>query len=174
MKAAISAAPTKPPIKAWDELQRTIEKEDPPPITVENVEALVRRFQVDAGDMLRASVEEVFDWLRPRCSEYKTNTEFEIGKRVVLSWMVEPWVTCWTVVHSHEQNLIALERVSISRDRCGVEFLGPGTLEAWNSRFSNLPLGAVSIKPGLGDRVVIRHSGNIGLPEPKARKTSND
>ena len=98
-------------IKAWDELQRTIEKEDPPPITVENVEALVRRFQVEAGDMLRASIEEVFDWLRPRCSEYKTNTEFEIGKRVVLSWMVEPWVTRWTVVHSHEQNLIALERV---------------------------------------------------------------
>jgi hypothetical protein len=75
---------------------------------------------------------------------------------------------------SVDDGLIALEQVSISRDRCGVEFLGPGTLEAWNSRFLNLPLGAVSVKPGLGDRVVIRHSGNIGLPEPKARKASND
>jgi hypothetical protein len=38
----------------------------------------------DAGAFIEETVKEVFEYLRSRNSRYKTNTEFEIGKRAIL------------------------------------------------------------------------------------------
>jgi hypothetical protein len=43
----------------------------------------------NTSTFIEEAVQEVFEYLRPRNSRYKTNTEFEIGKRVILSWAVE-------------------------------------------------------------------------------------
>ncbi|MBI5209597.1 MAG: right-handed parallel beta-helix repeat-containing protein [Elusimicrobia bacterium] len=64
---------------------------------------------------------------------------------------------------------VTLEAVQVSRNRCGVGFVGLGTLNARNSEFSELELGAVAIKPGLEKTVIIKGSGNIGLEIPKSR-----
>jgi hypothetical protein len=61
---------------------------------------------------------------------------------------------------------VFLEQAQLERDRCGVGFVGLGTLEARNSRFSELALGAVAVKPGLESSVSIRGSGNVGLKIP--------
>jgi hypothetical protein len=61
---------------------------------------------------------------------------------------------------------VRLEQVRLTRDRCGVGFVGLGTLEAHNSQFEELALGAVAVKPGLERGVTIRGSGNVGLKIP--------
>lgn len=98
-------------IKAWDDLKKEIEKGHPPEITEENVAGMVARFRTDAPEMLRQAVAEVFDFLRPRSSDYKTNTEFEIGERVILKGYLEPGWSNWHVDYHRSQHLIALENV---------------------------------------------------------------
>lgn len=59
-----------------------------------------------------------------------------------------------------------VERVRFTRQRCGVGFLGPGTLETLDSEYSELELGPLAIKPGREREVTVRGSGNIGLVIP--------
>jgi hypothetical protein len=101
-------------IAAWKELQNSIERGEPPPITEEIVQGMIDKFRQDIPSMVEAAVHEVFDFLRPRCSEYKTNTEFELGERVILKWVLgQRWDrrSKWSVDYDYEQNLIALENV---------------------------------------------------------------
>jgi hypothetical protein len=69
---------------------------------------------------------------------------------------------------------VFLEQVQVSRNRCGVGFTGLGTLESRNSQFSELALGAVAVKPGLEQSIIIRGSGNVGLKVPGERKSSSE
>jgi len=98
-------------IKAWDDLQKQISDEEPPPIDAVTVHGIIDQFRAEIPDMLQAAVAEVFEWLRPPSSQYKTNTEFEIGERVVLRWCVERSYGKWGVNDRREQNLVALENV---------------------------------------------------------------
>jgi len=100
-------------IAAWDKLQRQINDEDPPAINAENLTNMVEQFRDDIPEMLKAAVDEVFDWLRPRGGRYKTNSEFEIGERVVLTSVVSRGFgrTWGTQYNSRDQHLIALENV---------------------------------------------------------------
>lgn len=61
---------------------------------------------------------------------------------------------------------VFVERVRFSRQRCGVGFLGPGTLETVESEYSDLELGPLAIKPGREREVTVRGSGNVGLTIP--------
>ncbi|MBI4349735.1 MAG: right-handed parallel beta-helix repeat-containing protein [Elusimicrobia bacterium] len=63
---------------------------------------------------------------------------------------------------------LILEHVRFERDRCGVGFLGAGSLESVNSEYSRLELGPLAIKPGRERDVVVKGSGNIGLDIPAA------
>lgn len=102
-------------IARWERLQRQLEKEKLPPITEANVEAFVEDCMSNLRDMLGEAVSEVFEWLRPRRSEYKTNSELEIGRKVVLSRIVDrkhEWTgPGFRVDYDRQQNLIALENV---------------------------------------------------------------
>lgn len=72
--------------------------------------------------MLGEAVEEVFDWLRPRNSRYKTNTEFEIGPKVILAYVVgdvDSWTTHYRVDHRYQKDLVALENVFSALDGRG-------------------------------------------------------
>ena len=60
-----------------------------PELTVANVLAWLESTAANADQYLQAAVREVFDWLRPNRSRYKTNSEFEIGPRVILSYALE-------------------------------------------------------------------------------------
>jgi hypothetical protein len=104
MRRAMSA-------KAWNEFEKKMKRSDVPPITVEIVEGMVRQYKQDLPEMLEASVVEVFEWLRPHDSEYKTNTEYEIGKRVVLNGVIRLSYGTWGTSNWYRQELIALENV---------------------------------------------------------------
>lgn len=98
-------------VKAWEEFEKRMSEGDCPPITMEIIEGMVRQYKQDLPAMLEASVVEIFEWLRPHDSEYKTNTEYEIGKRVVLNGVVRHWFNSWGVNGYYRQYLVALENV---------------------------------------------------------------
>lgn len=64
-----------------------------PGITVEGVKGFISAQARLAPEYLAAAVKEVHDFLRPTRSRHKTNTEFDIGERVILTCMVRPSFT---------------------------------------------------------------------------------
>jgi hypothetical protein len=99
-------------IKAWETFSRELQDGEPPPITVETVNGMLAGLQADIPDMLKAAVDEVFEFLRPHHSQFKTNTEYALGERVVLNYYVERgFGKTWHVNYTRQQNLLALENV---------------------------------------------------------------
>jgi hypothetical protein len=108
-------------IARWNELQEQLDKGKLPAITEENVNAFARGYAVALPDMIQEAVGEVFDWLRPWNTDYKTNSKLEIGPKVILAHVVE---LAWTgggfrVNHYRQQNLVALENVFRALDGQG-------------------------------------------------------
>ena len=60
-----------------------------PPFTEANVFGFLDQTYRDMPQMIQDAVAEIFDWLRPSSRHYKTNDEFMIGDKVILSWLVE-------------------------------------------------------------------------------------
>jgi len=108
-------------IRAAAELDEQIKKGELPEITIENVTQIAHGFVSNIDKMLEDAVEEVFNWLRPRCSDYKTNSELEVPPKVILSWMVErAWSGAGFRINYHrEQHLRALENVFSALDGRG-------------------------------------------------------
>ncbi len=100
--------------KAWREFEKQLEADTLPEITVENVLAFGQTTRAQIPQMIEDAVKEVFQYLRPPHSEYKTNTEFEIGKKVILAYPIDHWSNFspeWRVQYPYKQDLLALERV---------------------------------------------------------------
>jgi hypothetical protein len=108
-------------IQRAKELDQMLDKGELPEITEENVAAFVRHFDSNLDDMLGEAIEEVFDWLRPRHNRYKTNSELEIGRRVILSYVVEAGYgsTPFRVNYNYDRELTALENVFTALDGQG-------------------------------------------------------
>ena len=118
-------------VKAHQEFWEQIRKDEMPPITVDNVLAFVAGIRSQIPDMHKAAVLEVHNWLRPHEWDHvhrlKTNTELEVGKRVVLSHMVEDrWggqlqIRIGSGYHADPRlRLLALERVLLAREGRGM------------------------------------------------------
>lgn len=113
-------------IKAWEKLHNEVHKgSDVPEVTEENVRAMARQFRDQLPEMLRAAVREVFEWLTPQSQwhAYKTNSRFEIGRKVVLSYALDTWqgkvFGDWKLSYSRAQHFNALENVFTSLDGKG-------------------------------------------------------
>lgn len=107
-------------VKAWEQLQRQINDGECPPIDLETVTGMVQQFQRQLPSMLEDAICEVFEWLRPRGSQYKSNSEYEVPRKVVLGYVVErDWATHWHVNYHYEANLTALENVFSALDGKG-------------------------------------------------------
>lgn len=64
---------------------------------------------------------------------------------------------------------VDLEQVSFDSSQCGIGFGGPGTADVRKSVFSNLAVGPVALKKGIGKQVVLRGGDNVGLEIPKVK-----
>ena len=98
-------------VKSWEEFEKRMRTGQCPPMTVEIVEGMVRQYRQDLPAMLEASVVEIFEWLRPHDSEYKRNSEYEIGKRVIMNGIIRRSYSTWGISSYYRQELIALENV---------------------------------------------------------------
>jgi len=100
-------------IQRRTELDSQIEKGELPELTDENVLALFETSAANVNTYLEEAVQEVFEYLRPRSSILKTNTEYELGKKVILTWQVEKgWDRGKFRVNYHREKYItALDNV---------------------------------------------------------------
>lgn len=102
-------------IKAAKELDEQIRTgKDIPEFTEETLLGLLQGTLDRTSEFVKEAVHEVFEWLRPHHDRYKTNTQFEVGEKVVLEWAVEkPWSLHgnYRVGYSREQNFRALDNV---------------------------------------------------------------
>ncbi len=108
------------------ELDNQISKGELPELTEQNVMALFETSAANVNTYLEEAINEVFDYLRPRNSHYKTNSEYELGKKVVLSWFVEKGYNRgkFRVNYNREKYLIALDSVFSMMD-------GKGNIKAY-------------------------------------------
>lgn len=99
------------------------DQEGLPEISVEAVQSLVKSFTAQMGDLLDEAIAEVFEKLRPHPAHrqtYKTNSEMEIGKRVILSRPVAMGFGHNFDVNSHwDADLTAIENVFNALDGKG-------------------------------------------------------
>jgi Domain of unknown function (DUF4942) len=93
-----------------------------PDITLENVWGMFESAIANVDRYMEEAVLEVFELLRPPKSKYKTNTEFEIGKRVILSWHVEPNFSRsgYKVRYSYDSQVTALDNAFLRLDGKGI------------------------------------------------------
>lgn len=99
-------------IAARNKFDDQLERGELPELTAEHVWSFVEGLGHQLGSLLEDSAREVFHWLRPARSTYKTNTEFEIGRKVVLGWIVENWTGGRShVMYRVEQHIVALDNV---------------------------------------------------------------
>jgi hypothetical protein len=93
-----------------------------PDITLENVWGMFESAVSNVDRYMEEAVLEVFEFLRPPSSNYKTNSEYEIGRRVVLKWYVEPnWSKSgFNVRYSYDAQLTALDNAFLRLDGKGI------------------------------------------------------
>jgi hypothetical protein len=84
-----------------------------PEITINNVMGWVESLNDQSKQFLEEAAVEVYQWLRPARGDYKTNNAFKIGKRVVLTYMIEgTWMgRGLRVRYGSEDRLRALDNV---------------------------------------------------------------
>ena len=150
-------------IAAKRQLDDELEKETPLPITQKNVEDFVKRYASALPDLLAESVREVFEFLRPHHSTHKTNSEFEIGPRVVLTFAVERWAWAnpphWSVRHTRDDYFRAMENVFSGLDGRGV--VGKSGVSELTVAIRDSGLGGVGETPYFAFRCF--RNGNLHL-----------
>lgn len=75
-------------VEAAKRLDHQLDHDKLPDVTVENVKAMLSGLRTRAPDLLADSVREVHDWLRPTGDRFKRNSQFDIGRRVILRGVV--------------------------------------------------------------------------------------
>lgn len=110
--------------KAKAQLDNQLERGELPDITVDAVLGFAQAYMENLPRLLEEAIKEVFEMLRPRSSwgkKYKTNSEFEIGQRAILSLKIdEPkWSDFYQVRYHCAQELTALENVFTALDGKG-------------------------------------------------------
>jgi hypothetical protein len=84
-----------------------------PELTPENVYGWIAALGDQLPAMLKASIKEVFDFLRPRHSDLKTNSQYEIGRRVIVRWLAYPdkWTKHPQTRYDSEKEVKAVDNV---------------------------------------------------------------
>lgn len=92
--------------------------EELPPVSTEGLRVFVEGVAGNLSTYVAEMVDEVFNALRPRNSEYKRNSEFEIPPRVILSFWIERGYgpNPFRPRYSYQQEMIALDNVFLMLD----------------------------------------------------------
>lgn len=109
-----------------NEFERQLESGDLPEIDERTIVGVLLGLAGQAQDFARDAAREVFDFLRPSHpyfgGQYKTNDAFRVGRRVILTYMVEPGYSSgkFRVSYHKDQHVLALDSVFHLLDGKGV------------------------------------------------------
>ena len=93
------------------ELDKMMEDDTLPEVESETIQAFISNLTENLPHLFKEACSEVFEMLRPPRSEYKTNTEYEVGARVIMNYIVDcTWGGC-SLEYRREQSLINLDNV---------------------------------------------------------------
>ena len=83
-----------------------------PPISEQSLAETLGAALANRSTFIEEAVKEVFEMLRPRNNKYKTNTQLDIGKKVILTWAIESrWGHGYTARFGTSDRLRALDNV---------------------------------------------------------------
>lgn len=120
-----------------DQFDKQIREGEVPDITEDTITGVLLGLVGQANTFAAEAVREVFDFLRPSRTEYKTNNAFRVGRRVILTFMVTEGYgrpRGFRVSYSREKWLIALDNVMHALDGRGFVRAGrPPIIEAINA-----------------------------------------
>jgi hypothetical protein len=71
--------------KRKNQLFEQLKSDDLPELTVENIADFFKSFSSNINTLMEESANEAFEILRPHQSKHKTNTEYEIGKKAIIT-----------------------------------------------------------------------------------------
>lgn len=111
--------------RMYNRVAAQIREGSAPEITAGNILGWLTGLASDYDGLFQEMAREVFDWLRPRRDAYKTNSKFEIGRRVIIYRLVDQW----GFNYHQEQPVIALDNVFHLLDGKGVP-KDPNTLRS--------------------------------------------
>jgi hypothetical protein len=146
--------------KRRNELESQIESGDLPDITAENVFSTCKGMLENLDTYLDEAVKETFDFLRPRQSELKTNSEFEIGDKVIVrAFYPDKWGHRIDLDYNQQQHYRNLDNVFSLLD-------GKGAIKSYGGPISD----AVKSMKQFGDvreteyfRLKLYRNGNMHL-----------
>jgi len=107
-------------IKKQEELDRQLfgdrnnhDEDALPEITEENIFSFINNTLGNAPDLVEEALQEVFEILRPHkhYHVFKSNSEFEIGKRVCFEWYMDTSYGMCRPNYSREKNLAAIDKL---------------------------------------------------------------
>ena len=124
-------------VKRMEEFNKSIESGDLPDVTLENIYNFYKDFSSSINVLMDETIKEAFNILRPPRSRYKTNTEYEIKKRAILTsfGMSSHYVTSYL-----SQELTCIDNVFHLLD-------GKGTAKYPNTLSSQLQLAMREKRP---------------------------
>ncbi|NJO18559.1 MAG: DUF4942 domain-containing protein [Thioploca sp.] len=103
------------------ELKNDLKNSNWPEITQESVMVFAQAHMSQLDVYMEEAIKEVFDFLRPRKSKLKTNSQFEVPHKVIMErWLDSgPYATYWRPNYCYETNMTQLDRVFQALDGAG-------------------------------------------------------
>lgn len=101
---------------------------DLPDITEECINGWLTGTAFNVATFMQEAVKEVYDFLRPRNSKLKTNSEFEVGKKVIRFGVEPGYNGGWRIKYHYHSEFRALDNVFHLLD-------GKGYVDTYNGPF---------------------------------------
>ena len=101
-------------------LDEQLERGELPELDIKSLTDMLKDLSENAGQYFNEAVKEVFERLRPRRSGYKTNSELEIGKKVILWGITEYDGYLPRFTYSGEKDIVGVDNVFHLLDGQGI------------------------------------------------------
>lgn len=93
---------------------------DFPEVTEENIYGWLEALTHRAPEMILEQIKEAYEFLRPSRSSYVTNSEYEVGRRVIKEWWIDCSYGLVRVRYSRQAEITAVDNVFHMLDGCGL------------------------------------------------------
>lgn len=111
--------------KRQKELESQIDSNNLPPLTVENIVGTLQGLAGRVDGLLKESVKEVFDWLRPRGAwgngKLKTNHKFHVGPKAIVYGVESNYSHGFRIRYNYDANFRSLGNAFSLLDGRGVQ-----------------------------------------------------